>query len=71
MLSLLGASRLVKLKLRLSSDCSPTLAKGVQSFLGQVGFYRHFIKDFSNIAKLLTQLLAKDAHYVFTDDRVP
>jgi len=40
----------------------------VRSFLGYVGFYRRFIKDFSKIAKPLTQLLAKDAPFIFTDE---
>ena len=45
-----------------------TSLKGMRSFLGHAGFYRHFIKNFSNIAKPLTQLLAKDAPFVFTDE---
>ena len=32
----------------------PTSVKGVRSFLGHVGFYRRFVKDFSKIAKPLT-----------------
>ena len=32
----------------------------VQSFLGLVGYYRHFIPDFSKIAKPMTRLLQKD-----------
>jgi len=46
----------------------PALVKGVQSFLGHAGFYRRFIKDFSKIIKPLTQLLAKDVPFVFTDE---
>ncbi|XP_074352402.1 uncharacterized protein LOC141691570 [Apium graveolens] len=40
---------------------------GIRSFLGHAGFYRRFIKDFSKIAKPLTQLLLKDATFVFID----
>ena len=32
------------------------------------GFYRRFIKDFSKIVKPLTNLLAKDALYIFDND---
>jgi hypothetical protein len=42
--------------------------KGICSFLGHAGFYRHFIKDFSRIARPLTNLLAKDAPFEFTDE---
>ena len=38
----------------------PTWVKEVRSFLGHAGFYCRFIKDFSKIAKPLTNLLAKD-----------
>ena len=46
----------------------PTSVKGIRSFLGHAGFYRRFIKDFSKIAKPLTNLLTKDALYVFDND---
>ena len=46
----------------------PTSIKEVWSFLGQAGFYRCFIKDFSKIAKPLNQLLAKDALFVFSNE---
>jgi len=46
----------------------PTSIKGVWSFLGHARFYRRFIKDFSKLAKPLTQLLAKDAPFVFSDE---
>jgi len=42
--------------------------KGVRSFLGHVGFYRRFIKDFSKIAKPLSNLLNKDAVFLFDED---
>ena len=35
----------------------PTSIKGIRSFLGHVGFYRRFIKDFSKVAKPLCSLL--------------
>ena len=48
----------------------PTNVKAVRSFLGHAGFYRRFIKDFSKIAKPLTNLLIKDSDFVFSDDCV-
>jgi hypothetical protein len=42
--------------------------KGIRSFLGHAGFYRWFIKDFSQIAKPLTNLLDNDAPFEFTDE---
>jgi hypothetical protein len=46
----------------------PTNVKGIYSFLGHAGFYRRFIKDFSQIARHLTSLLAKDALFIFNDE---
>ena len=46
----------------------PTNIKGIRSFLGHVGFYRRFIKDFSQIARPLTSLLAKDVPFNFDDE---
>jgi len=45
----------------------PINVKGIRSFLGHAGFYRRYIKDFSQIARPLTNLLAKDAPFEFTD----
>ena len=45
-----------------------TSLKGVRSFLGQVSFYRWFIKDFSKITKPLTQLLVKDVPFKFNEE---
>ena len=42
--------------------------KGVRSFLGHAGFYRWFMKDFSHIARPLTNLLAKDAPFNFDEE---
>ena len=46
----------------------PTSVKGIRSFLGHAGFYRRFIKDFSKIAKPLTNLLSKDIPFEFSDE---
>nr|GFB39922.1 reverse transcriptase domain-containing protein [Tanacetum cinerariifolium] len=46
----------------------PTTVKGVQSFLGHVGFYRRFIKDFSKIPRPMTHLLEKDTPFIFSED---
>ncbi|XP_070050106.1 uncharacterized mitochondrial protein AtMg00860-like [Nicotiana tomentosiformis] len=43
----------------------PTSVKNIRSFLGHAGFYRRFIKNFSNITRPLTTLLAKDANFIF------
>jgi hypothetical protein len=45
----------------------PTDVKSFRSFLGHVGFYRRFIKDFSKITKPLTQLLQKDVAFDFDE----
>jgi hypothetical protein len=45
----------------------PVNIRGIQSFLGHCGFYRHFIKDFSHIARPPTNLLAKDVSFKFDD----
>jgi hypothetical protein len=46
----------------------PTNVKGIHSFLGHAGFYRRFIQNFSQIARPLTHLLAKDALLLFTEE---
>nr|GEV12013.1 reverse transcriptase domain-containing protein [Tanacetum cinerariifolium] len=46
----------------------PTTVKGVRSFLGHVGFYRHFIQDFSKIARPMTHLLEKETPFVFSKE---
>jgi len=45
----------------------PTNITEVRSFLGMAGYYRRFVKDFSTIASLLTQLLHKDHKFEWTD----
>jgi hypothetical protein len=46
----------------------PTNVKGIHSFLGHAGFYGRFIKNFSQIARPLTHLLAKDVPFIFTEE---
>ena len=41
---------------------------GIRSFLGHVGFYRRFIKDFSKVAKSLCSLLEYDKPFHFDKD---
>nr|CAE03895.1 OSJNBb0026I12.3 [Oryza sativa Japonica Group] len=45
----------------------PVNIKGIRNFLGHAGFHRRFIKEFSTIARPLTNLLAKDAPFEFDD----
>nr|GEW27773.1 putative reverse transcriptase domain-containing protein [Tanacetum cinerariifolium] len=46
----------------------PTTIKGVRSYLGQVGFYRRFIQDFSKISRPMTHLLEKNTPFIFSED---
>ena len=43
----------------------PTSVKGVRSFLGHAGFYRHFIQDFSKVSKPLFNLLMQGVPFEF------
>ncbi|GFW33958.1 retrovirus-related Pol polyprotein from transposon gypsy [Trichonephila clavipes] len=43
----------------------PTTIKQVQSFLGLTGYFRKYIKDYSNIAKPLSDLTRKENLFVF------
>ena len=47
---------------------TPECVKDIRSFLGNVGFYHKFIKNFSKIARPLTSLLAKDLPFIFDDE---
>ena len=44
------------------------IIRDVRSFLGHVGFYRRFVKNFSAISKPLCNLLLKDTTFEWTDD---
>ncbi|XP_057740184.1 uncharacterized protein LOC130957332 [Arachis stenosperma] len=45
----------------------PSDVKAIRSFLGHAGFYRRFIKDFSKIAKPLSNLLVSDTPFIFDE----
>ena len=46
----------------------PVNVKGIRSFLRHAGFYQRFIKDFSKIAKPLSNLLNKDTAFIFDEE---
>ena len=45
----------------------PSSVKGIRSFLGHIGFYSRFIKDFPKIAKPLLNMLVQGAPFDFID----
>ena len=45
----------------------PSSMKGIRSFLGHVGFYMRFIKDFSKIAKSLSNMLVQGTPFEFDE----
>ena len=45
----------------------PTSVKGVRSFLGHLGFYRRFIRDFSKVSKPLSNLLMQGVLFEFNE----
>ena len=45
----------------------PTKVKRIRSFVGHVGFYRRFIRDFSKISRPLCILLEKDEKFEFDE----
>src|SRR4051812_47178196 len=46
----------------------PRDIKGICSFIGHAGFYRRFVKDFCKTSIPLTNLLHKDAPFVYDED---
>ncbi|GJV50497.1 putative reverse transcriptase domain-containing protein [Tanacetum coccineum] len=48
---------------------SPTTPTEVRQFLGLAGYYQRFIKDFSKIAKSLTELTQKNKKYIWGEDQ--
>jgi hypothetical protein len=45
----------------------PTSVHQIHSFLDLAGYYRHFIPDFSRIAKPMTELLKKGVKFVWSE----
>jgi hypothetical protein len=46
----------------------PTNVKGIHNFLVHAEFYLRFIQNFSQIARPLTHLQAKDAPFIFMEE---
>ena len=46
----------------------PKSIRELRSFLGHVGFYRHYIKDFSKVSKLFTFLLCKEKDFIIEEE---
>ena len=42
---------------------APTTVKGIRGFLGFANFYRTFIKNYSDLVRLLTDLTYKDKRF--------
>ncbi|GKB47503.1 putative reverse transcriptase domain-containing protein [Tanacetum coccineum] len=48
---------------------SPTTPTEIRQFLGLAGYYQRFIKDFSKIAKSLTELTQKNKKYIWGENQ--
>ena len=46
----------------------PKSIRELRSFLGHVGFYRHFIQDFAKVSKPLTPLLYKEKDFIIEEE---
>lgn len=46
----------------------PTFATNIRSFLGQAGYYRRFVEEFSSIASSLTRLTQKMVKFQWSND---
>jgi hypothetical protein len=45
---------------------APKDVRGIKSFIGMAGYYRHFIEGFSKFARPMTTLLAKKVEFKWT-----
>ncbi|GJV58942.1 putative reverse transcriptase domain-containing protein [Tanacetum coccineum] len=54
---------------RLRQSRIGTTPTEIRQFLGLAGYYRRFIKDFSKIAKSLTELTQKNKKYIWGEDQ--
>jgi hypothetical protein len=45
---------------------APKDVRGIKSFIGMAGYYRHFIEGFSKIARPMTALLAIKVEFKWT-----
>nr|GEV04373.1 reverse transcriptase domain-containing protein [Tanacetum cinerariifolium] len=50
-------------------QASPTTPTEIRQFLGLAGYYQRFIKDFSKIAKSLTELTQENKKYIWGEDQ--
>ena len=46
----------------------PTTLRDLLSFLGHIGFYRRFIRDFAKVSKPLITLLCKDKDFIINNE---
>src|SRR4051812_16552463 len=57
-----------QVKIKVIEKLPPPLnVKRIISFLGHAGFYQRFIKDFSKVAKPLSNLLSKGTDFLFDE----
>ena len=58
-----------KAKVEVIQDLAlPKSIRELRSFLGHVGFYRHFIQDFAKVSKPLTSLLCKETDFIIEEE---